>query len=144
MGWSYREGKRPAGNGEGRFFYPPISIKNGAKVELTDKIIGSYRLEMLREGVEDYDYLTMLKLLLKEKGDTLSASEREKCEKLLIVPEEITKSVIEFSRDPKYIEKRRAEVARAIEKLNSKKITIPQPLGLIRFFDFKSFCVFLL
>ena len=48
------------GNGDGRFFYPPESAatpgRNGGKPVL-EPPVSSLRREMLREGVEDYEFL---------------------------------------------------------------------------------------
>jgi len=83
------------GNGDGLLFYPP---KNR-----NDAPVGSMRLEMLRDGIEDYEYLTMLKRI-----DRMSP--------LLKVPADISADLTHFTISPKPIERRRLELARAIER----------------------------
>ncbi len=75
------------------------------------------RWEMLRDGVEDYEYLAMLRRLLAEKGGRLDAKKRAEFAALLDVPEDITRDMTTFTKDPPPIERRRLAVARAIEML---------------------------
>ena len=50
--------------GDGRFFYPPLaSVQEGDKGPILDAPVGSIRGEMLRDGIEDYEYFVMLKRL---------------------------------------------------------------------------------
>jgi hypothetical protein len=118
MGWtsgySTPEGKRiPWGNGDGRFIYPPEAAANGNPAEpVLDSPVDSIRLEMLRDGIEDYEYLAILrdKIAHSTQPDSSWAP-------LLEVPGDITQSMTEFTKDPAPIEKRREEVARAIEQM---------------------------
>ena len=82
-----------------------------------DAPVSSLRWEMLREGIEDYEYLTMLRSLLRSRGDRLSSSVRAEFEALLVVPEAITKDMTTFTKDASSIYEHRAAVARAIERL---------------------------
>ncbi|MDR0337831.1 MAG: DUF4091 domain-containing protein [Planctomycetaceae bacterium] len=114
--------KRKWGNGDGRFIYPPLSaavpnLNNGQPN--FEKPVSSIRWEMIREGVEDYEMFYLLRNLLKQNGNKLSAAERQTAEELLIVPESVTKSMSEFTIDPRPLLKRRTEIAEMIEKLNS-------------------------
>jgi hypothetical protein len=109
--------RQPWGNGDGRFIYPPEGATGLQAGEILDGPVDSIRWEMLRDGVEDYEYMAILRRLLAERGDRLPAAEREAAAKLLEVPEEITKDMTTFARDPAPIERRREEVARAIERL---------------------------
>ena len=112
--------KRNWGNGDGRFFYPPYSTKDGSKAGDDEKFVSTMRLDILRDGIEDYEYLHILKRLLAEKSTKLSAEENKKYAELLIVPQTITKSMTDFSFNPKHIEKRRIQIAEAIEELMKK------------------------
>lgn len=117
-GYGLPEGTKNAwGNGDGRLFYPPESLARGEPAEAGDEAVGTMRLEMLREGVEDYGYLAILKNLLLEKSGTLDAKTRAEIESLLSVPESITASMTEYSLDQAPIQARRGEIADAIEKL---------------------------
>ncbi|MEA3367918.1 MAG: DUF4091 domain-containing protein, partial [Planctomycetota bacterium] len=126
MGWvsgySTEKGVRRAwGNGDGRFVYPPESCADAHPPgPVPDGPVDSIRWEMLRDGLEDYEYLAILRRLLAEKGGRLKPDERARCEDLLAVPESISKDMTHFTADPAPIEARRAEVAEAIEALRRK------------------------
>ena len=83
------------GNGDGMLFYPPMHMNRAP--------VGSIRLEMLRDGIEDFEYLAMLK-------------KRNPGSELLKVPESISKTLSAFSESPKPIEMRRKEIARTLER----------------------------
>ncbi|MBM4020091.1 MAG: DUF4091 domain-containing protein, partial [Planctomycetes bacterium] len=83
--------RRPWGNGDGRFMYPPESAAGASPAgPVLDGPVESIRLEMLRDGIEDYEYLVILRRLLAGRGAKLAAGERQRLEALLEVPEEIT------------------------------------------------------
>jgi len=108
------------GNGDGRFFYPPVDAMDGKK-SLSGPV-NSIRWEMLREGIEDYEYLWLLRdkvNKLKESDSTKMSSLIEEAEKLLEVPESITSSMTEFTKDPKPIYIQRENIARMIEELQN-------------------------
>ena len=77
----------------------------------------SIRWELLRDGIEDYEYLAMLQRALAQRKD-LSAEKRRAYEALLEVPPEISRSMTDFARDPAPIEQRRDALARALADLN--------------------------
>lgn len=110
--------RRPWGNGDGRFLYPPESIAQGSpdRPVLTAPV-SSIRLEMLRDGIEDYEYLALLRRLLEERGAQLTAAQRSDCKQLLSVPAEITTDMTNFTTDPRTIESRRRAIGKAIELL---------------------------
>jgi len=124
MGWvsgySTAKGtKRPWGNGDGRFIYPPQAAADAHPAEpVLDGPVDSIRWEMLRDGIEDYEYLTILSRLLKAKQDKLTADQRQQYTELLEVPEYITKDMTTFTKDPAPIEARRDQIARAIVELS--------------------------
>jgi hypothetical protein len=124
MGW--RSGystpageKRPWGNGDGRFIYPPEAAADAHPEEpVLDGPVDSIRWEMLRDGIEDYEYLAALSRLVASKKDKLSSEQRQKFAALLEVPDTITKDMTTFTKDPTPIETRRDQIARAIVELN--------------------------
>jgi len=124
MGWrsgySTPKGeKRPWGNGDGRFIYPPEAAADAHPAgPVLDGPVDSIRWEMLRDGIEDYEYLVMLRDLLKAKKAGLSADQYEELAALLEVPESITKDMTNFTKDPAAIEQHRDRVARAIVRLS--------------------------
>jgi hypothetical protein len=127
MGWEYGYGgdagmKRPWGNGDGRFLYPPEAAANGNPAgPVFDPPVDTIRIEMLRDGIEDYEYMVILKRLLAEKGAGLDAAKKAEYEGLLTVPADISESMTEFTKDPAPIEAHRHKVAVAIEVLNTPR-----------------------
>ena len=101
----------PWGNGDGRLIYPPetvfedvtsrdTSLKPGPNF---DDPVGSIRGEMLRDGIEDYEYFVMLKKL-------------DPANPLLAVPPSVSKSLTDFNKSPDGIEAHRSRLAREIER----------------------------
>ena len=123
MSWMHGYGvergqKMPWGNGDGRFMYPPEAAANANPPEpVLEGPVDSIRWEMLRDGIEDYEYLAILKRLLEERKTQLSKHALERFQTLLEVPGNITKDLRTSTKDPAPIEKRRNKIARAIEQL---------------------------
>jgi len=110
--------KRPWGNGDGRFLYPPEAGADGHPATfIADPPVDSVRWEMLRDGLEDYEYLALLRRGLAKQGATLDAAKRAAFEKLLEVPPEISTDMTHFTTSPEPIAARRLAVARALEQL---------------------------
>jgi len=73
---------------------------------------------MLREGVEDFEYLWMLREQVRKlRKAGVSGPALDEAEELIRVPEEISTSLTEFTLDPQPIFRRRAKVAEALERL---------------------------
>ena len=127
MGWvsgySTEAGtKRPWGNGDGRFIYPPEAAADAQQEgPVLDGPVDSIRWEMLRDGIEDYEYHVILQRLIEANKGRLSAQQRSELEALLDVPETITTDTTTFTKDPAPIEARRDQIARAIEALAAAK-----------------------
>ena len=113
--------RRHWGNGDGRFIYPPLSASVPGKTSepVIAKPVSSIRWEMLREGIEDYEMLWLLRDLLRKKGDRLPAERRKEMENLLAVPPTITTNMTTFTKSPKPIYEHRSKVAEAIEELSA-------------------------
>lgn len=126
MGWvtgySTPAGTRRAwGNGDGRFLYPPESAADGRpSAPVLEPPVSSIRLAMLRDGIEDYEYLVLLRGLIEEYEKNHSAAEAAAYRELLQVPKSISASLTDFTWDPAPIEVRREAVARAIESLTTQ------------------------
>ncbi|MDI9432947.1 MAG: DUF4091 domain-containing protein [Planctomycetota bacterium] len=124
MGWTSgystpAGAKRPWGNGDGRFIYPPLAAADAnPSSPVLEGPVDSIRWEMLRDGIEDYEYLAILSRLIEAKRSKLSASQRASYAALLEVPAEITKDMTTFTTDPAPIERHRARVALAIAELS--------------------------
>jgi len=111
--------KRPWGNGDGRFIYPPEAAADAhPSGPVMDGPVDSIRWEMLRDGIEDYEYLAILEGLLIVNEDLLDEAQLNKYAALLDVPADITSDMTTFTKDPAPIERRRDEVARAIVALS--------------------------
>ena len=97
------------GNGDGRFLYPPRSCfatdRNGPVVEAPN---GTMRLEILRDGIEDYEYFAMLSRLDPKNP-------------LLKVPESVSESLTRFTIRPEPIKEHRRRLAKEIERLGGLK-----------------------
>ena len=125
MGWtsgySTPAGTRRAwGNGDGRFVYPPEAAADAKpQAPVLDGPVDSIRWEMLRDGIEDYEYLTILARLLVSRGRRLPLARRAELTRLLTVPDEITASMTDFTKDPAPLELRRHAIAKAIEALDA-------------------------
>ncbi|MCX6969243.1 MAG: DUF6067 family protein [Verrucomicrobia bacterium] len=109
--------KRPWAVGDGRLIYPPEACFDGGEDPVLDGPVSSIRLEAQRDGIEDYEYLAMLKKLLAEKRDALTPEKVASYEKILEVPREITAGLTSYTTNPAPIAARRQKVAKAIEEL---------------------------
>ncbi len=112
--------KRPWGNGDGRFMYPPEDATGYQENTILDGPVDSIRWEMLRDGIEDYEYFVILRNALKQGAASLTAQEQTAYSELLTVPADITTDLKHFTKDPAPIEKQRERIARAIERLGVK------------------------
>lgn len=121
-----RGSRRPRGNGEARLIYPPAEpmdkppkpMDKPPKPILSGPV-DSIRWEMLRDGIEDFEYLVILRRLLRDRGDQLTPETRTQYQRLLEVPPEITRDLKTYNSDPAPILARRDQIARAIERLLS-------------------------
>jgi len=92
------------GRGDGQLIY----IHKGKRAP-------SLRLEMIRDGVEDYEYLWLLRERIgKARGCGIDVTGAEK---LLVIPPEVAADVTHYSHDPETIGRYRDRVARAVEDL---------------------------
>ena len=114
--------KRPWGNGDGRFIYPPEAAATARQSDtILDGPVDSIRWEMLRDGIEDYEYFALLQRLLERHADTLSRTRRRRIERLLQVPESVSRDVTHYTYDPAPLEDHRHRLARAIEELGQRR-----------------------
>lgn len=106
-------GERKQRNGMGNFIYPK---RNGG-------IYASLRLENLRDGLEDYEYLKLLETLTdrleKAKGATPEVAEARR---LLAVPNDVAVSVSQYNSDPSALMGFRKKVAALIERLQNEQL----------------------
>lgn len=114
MGWTPEGGCW--GNGDGRFIYPANRDYPNDKAPYVEGPVDSIRWEMLREGLEDYEYLYLLREAIEKKVPGAAAYA-----KLLEVPPSISEDLSHFCREPQPIYAQRAKIAAALEKLNAGK-----------------------
>jgi len=109
------------GNGDGRFYYPANRNPEDQTTKYLTGPVNSIRWEMLREGIEDYEYFYLLRQLVEQRqaaGDD-SAAVRE-AEALLTVPEEVCVDMTHFTTDSAPLYAHREKLARAVERLGEK------------------------
>lgn len=92
-------------NGEGSLMYPGDHVQSFTGQPNVDGPVSSIRYELLREGIEDYVYLNML----KEAGDDNYL--KDQVDKLVI-------DVKAFSRDVNQLYKVRESIAKRLEELS--------------------------
>lgn len=110
--------KRRWNAGDGRFLYPPQAATGTQPEAVLDGPVTSLRWEALRDGVEDYEYLALLKRLLAEKRGRLKPLETARIEALLQVPPSVSASLVSYTQDPAPLLARRLEIARTLEALS--------------------------
>jgi predicted MPP superfamily phosphohydrolase len=111
--WKQDPWKNPATfakdqNGNGVLSYPSV-----------DGPVPSIRLELLRDGIEDYEYLHLLSVLLeaaRARGGVDQAL-LGRAQQLLAVDAALVESLRNYSRDPQVLLRQRDDLAFLIEKL---------------------------
>lgn len=112
-GYGLIKGKRqPWGNGDGRLFYPENRHVGVDTTPYLGEAVPSYRVELLRDGIEDYEYLKMLERLAAEKPRKAAAARR-----LLQIPSSIYTDEQHYNKDPQAILQYRRRLAEAILKI---------------------------
>ncbi len=120
-GYGYKPGEIGYwGNADGRFIYPPKTVF-GSTEKCFEGPVSSLRWEMLREGMEDYEYFWLLWDLTQKVSDKYGETPLVREAKgLLNIPEEVCKSLTEFSKTPEPMYAHRAKMAEMIEKLQRR------------------------
>lgn len=109
------------GNGDGRFIYPPKGVFTSKQKNLEGPV-NSIRWEMLREGLEDYEYFWLLQSLIDKTTDSKANSKLlQEARQLLQVPPDVTTSLTVFAKNPEPIFTHRAKLAAMIEKLQKEQ-----------------------
>jgi hypothetical protein len=105
--WRNDQGK--AHNGDGQLVYPgPERMP-----------LSSIRLENLRDGIEDYEYLWLLRDSVSKLRKTDAARHQAliaEAEKALVIDEAVVKDLTHFTEDPQVLRQARARIARLIER----------------------------
>ena len=104
------------GNGDGRFLYPPNRDPNRNRTKYLCGPVNSVRWEILREGVEDYEYFGLLEKAVREAPRAKKDLAR-KGSALLKVPPAIFKSGQDYVKDPQALLDHRRRIGEVLEKL---------------------------
>ncbi|MEW5900697.1 MAG: DUF4091 domain-containing protein, partial [Acidobacteriota bacterium] len=104
------------GNGDGRFLYPPNKDPNRDKAKYLCGPINSLRWEILREGVEDYEYFWLLEKAVRE-APPQKKKLAEKGRALLQIPAKIFRSGQDYSKDASVLLAYRSRLADLLERL---------------------------
>lgn len=102
---------QPGHNGCGYLLYP------GPNAEP----LGSIRFELVRDGIEDYEYFWTLRDLMAKAGDGLPEDLRERAEALLSVDPAVVVDNKEFTDDPADLLAARRDLAETIEAILQTK-----------------------
>ena len=106
------------GNGDGRFLYPPNRDPTRDTRPHLEGPVSSIRWEMLRDGVEDYEYFALLQRaiddLRRARPDHPLLSSAEA---VVRVPDGVIVSPTEYSKDPQPLLRHRHRLGELIEQL---------------------------
>jgi hypothetical protein len=108
------------GNGDGRFLYPPNRDPNTDKSKHLEGPVDSVRWEILREGIEDYEYFVLLEKAVRDAPPAKAAA-AARAKALLRIPAEIFRDGRTYTKDPKALLDYRQKVAAAIEDLSAAR-----------------------
>lgn len=101
-------------NGDGYIFYP-------GKLVGQKEPFSSVRMESHRDGVEDYEYFTILENLAREKNDKAAFDALERVKKMAFIPNAGGRNAPMLLPNPEEYTKLRREIARHIERLKSER-----------------------
>jgi hypothetical protein len=104
------------GNGDGRFLYPPNKNPGREVNKFLCGPVDSVRWEILREGIEDYEYFRLLEQAVRgappDKRDLA-----KKGEYLLRFPGTIFTGGREYTQDPSVLLEYRRRIAELLDEL---------------------------
>ena len=105
------------GNGDGRFLYPPNRNPGKDKAKYVCGPVNSVRWEILREGIEDYEYFVLLEKAVKNAGPERQAL-ADKALELLNFPGSLFKNGKEYTKNPQDLLDYRQKIALLLEKFS--------------------------
>ncbi|MFA5857520.1 MAG: glycoside hydrolase domain-containing protein [Elusimicrobiota bacterium] len=98
-------------NGDGFLLYPGPG----------EKALSTLRFECLRDGIQDYEYFVILQKKINElKKNGKYKDWVEEAEKLVVVPDTVSKSVTEFSVNPEFLLEHRNKIGEHLDKVFTK------------------------
>jgi hypothetical protein len=108
------------GNGDGRFLYPPNRDPNKDRAKYLCGPVNSVRWEILREGMEDFEYFRLLEKAVREAPPEKRGLAK-KARALLDIPAAVFRSGRDFARDPQILLEHRRRVGEILEKLLTRR-----------------------
>ena len=88
------------GNGDSEFLYPPNRHPGKDKTKYLTGPVNSIRWEILRDGIEDYEYFKLLEKAVRDAPAKAAKAARE-AKKLLDFPASLLKSGQEYTGTPR-------------------------------------------
>ncbi len=104
------------GNGDGRFFYPPNKHPGDPSIKYFEGPVPCIRLEVLRDGIEDYEYLLLLKKAVDQDNGKYKKLVKE-AKILLNLPPDMLTSPTEYNKDPQYLIHYRNKIGEMLNNL---------------------------
>ncbi|MBL4879817.1 MAG: DUF4091 domain-containing protein [Oleispira sp.] len=107
------------GNGDGMFFYPPNRDPNNDKTKYIRGPVPSIRLEIMREGIDDYDYMILLeKSIENARPDQKGLVAQAKA--VLGFGNDVFTNDKKYAKSPKTLLAYRRQMGALLEKFNKK------------------------
>ncbi len=120
VGYGLSYGKQIGwGNGDGRFFYPPNRDPGDKSKKYLEGPVPCLRLEKIRDGIEDYEYLVLLEKAANENGGKNKKLIKE-ARKLLSLPDSLVTGPKDYNKDPQSLIKYRNRIGELLDNLYSK------------------------
>ena len=117
VGYGLPFGKQAGwGNGDGRFFYPPNRDPGDRSTKYMGGPVPCLRLEKIRDGIEDYEYLLLLEKVVNEDGGKRKKLIKE-AHKLLNLPESLVTGPTEYDKDPQSLIQYRNKIGELLNTL---------------------------
>ncbi len=117
VGYGLPYGKQAGwGNGDGRFFYPPNRDPGDRAAKYLDGPVPCLRLEKIRDGIEDYEYLLLLEKAANEDGGKHKKLIKE-ARNLLNLPASLVTGPTEYDKDPQSLIQYRNKIGELLNTL---------------------------
>jgi len=121
VGYGLPYGKQAGwGNGDGRFFYPPNRDPGERSNKYLDGPVPCLRLEKIRDGMEDYEYLLLLEEAVSAGGGKPRKLIKE-AHKLLSLPDALVAGPTEYNKDPQFLIQYRNKIGDLLDALYSEQ-----------------------
>jgi len=108
------------GNGDGMFFYPPNRDPNNDKSKYLTGPVPSLRLEIMREGIDDYDYMMMLENCIK-KARPDQQNLVKKAKQLLNFGADVFVDEKQYTKNPSVLQKYRLQMGDLLNAFSNSK-----------------------